>query len=233
MARKKGPQAEEAYQYIRDRITKFSLLPGEEISDSKFDSLLDMSRSPIREAILRLQADGLIENSNGKLVVASLSARDIIEICQVRRSIEVSSMELLLDHGGPDAETLAELETILQSMKSSDRMRNYDQDDKFHNLLLQAAGNSRMIEIGNKMRLQISRARWLNLIFPERLTVATREHEEIFEALSKNDRQRACAALARHLDNSAENFKLVLSDPSMNAQFLRGIASMLSDTSDT
>ena len=64
MARKKGPQVQQAYDYIKDKILSFELAPGTSVSDHALEQKLDMSRSPIREAILLLTANGLLEALN-------------------------------------------------------------------------------------------------------------------------------------------------------------------------
>ena len=60
MARKKGPQVHQAYEYIKEKILSFELIPGAGISDNALSQELGMSRSPIREAIMLLVADGLV-----------------------------------------------------------------------------------------------------------------------------------------------------------------------------
>ena len=227
MARKKGKQVDEAYDYIKSQIITFAFLPGEEISDYRLESSLNMSRSPIREAIFRLEADGLISVQDGKTVVASINVKDIVEVNQVRRAIEVESLRILIRNGGPNDELYNELVQIVENMKHVAYQKNYDLDDQFHMLLLQAAGNSRMITIGEQMRLQISRARSLNLLYPDRLPLSIQEHEAICEALSERDEDKAAEALAYHLDRSTEYFKMALNNPALNRQFLQGIAAML------
>lgn len=234
MARKKGPHVDAAYQYIKDRILTFEFAPGSEISDHKLEQNLGMSRSPIHEATLQLMADGLIDKINGKLIVSPVNLKDIIEICQVRRSIEISALEIIRDHGGLTKEKTAQLESLLKKMtQSDDIMENYRLDDQFHSLLMEAAGNSRMIDISNKMRLQIFRARWLTVMTPHRLPEANKEHAKIVETLKENDFPKCLEAMSEHLSNSEKNFEYVLTRPSLNSQLLRGMATLVScDTTD-
>lgn len=228
MARKKGPQADLAYSYIKEKILTFAFEPGAEISDHKLLQSLAMSRSPIREALMRLMADGLIEQSDSKLIVSPMSLREVVEICQVRKAIEMSAVAIVLDRGGLSAEQLAQMQAITAEMRQQTTlMQNYELDDQFHGLLVQLSGNRRMIDISNRMRLQISRARWLNLFFPERLENAVREHDGILQALSARSLDESLRALTVHLDNSEQMFQMALNNPAFSAQFLRGIATML------
>lgn len=230
MARKKGPQVDDAYEYIKNKIMTFEFAPGSDISDYKLEQQLEMSRSPIREAIMRLSSDGLIEVANNKTIVAPMTLKDIVEICQVRKAIEIAAIEILFENSGPGQPLLDSLLERMESMKrAGDLAKNYALDDQFHSLLLEAAANSRIMDIGNKMRLQISRARWLNIFMPSRLGYANSEHAEIYDALAARDMERAKAAMGKHLDNSTESFEAVLSNPSMRSQLLMGIAAMVNE----
>ena len=94
MARKKGPQVQQAYDYIKDKIINFELAPGMPVSDHALEQELDMSRSPIREAMLLLTANGLLETTPTGTKVAPMTLEDVIEICQVRKAIEDNARKL-------------------------------------------------------------------------------------------------------------------------------------------
>lgn len=231
MARNKGPQTETAYNYIKDKILAFEYVPGTELNVQNLEQTLGMSRSPLYEAVLRLMADGLMEKSGGKTIVSPISKQDIIEICQVRQAIEIAALEILFDNGGPSAELLNSLTELIEQMKQekNNLMNKYKYDDRFHTLLLYAANNSRMASIAERMRLQIFRARWLNVITPARLSEANDEHEALYLALKEKDREKSIAAMHRHLNNSRNNFEIVLDMLSFNPQLLRGIATFVDE----
>lgn len=229
MARKKGTQAQDAYNYIRDRILTFEFLPGTELSDSRLEQELDMSRSPIRESIIELIADGLLVRTGNKVLIAPLNLQDIIEICEVRKALEVAAVTLVLKRGGPCEADMQRLQELLNGMQKAETMENYALDDEFHSILLQASGNGRMVEIANRMRLQISRARYLNVFIPSRLRDANVEHQQIFDALKTGDAIACERAMALHMDNSQKNFEAVLNNPQFSPHMLRGIALMVSD----
>lgn len=225
MARKKGPQVDIAYNYIKDRILTFEYAPGDELSDYRLEEVLNMSRSPINEAIMLLIADGLLVKYGTKTTVSPMKLQDIIEICEVRKAIEIAAVQILIKKGGLNEQQAKELSDIFTQMKQETQlMENYHLDDAFHSLIVHAAGNGRMIEISERMRLQITRARWLNALTPNRLSLATEEHEAILSALLSCDLAESVTALERHLSASEENFKYVLNLPAFSSKLLRGMA---------
>lgn len=225
MARKKGPQVDIAYTYIKDKILTFEFAPGDELSDYKLEDVLNMSRSPINEAIMLLIADGLLVRNGNKTTISPMKLQDIIEICEVRKAIEIAALQILIQKGGMNEEQANELSRIFAQMKQETRlMENYQLDDAFHNLIVCAAGNSRMIEISERMRLQITRARWLNALTPSRLSLAVQEHEAILNALLSGNLTDSITALDKHLTASEDNFKYVLNLPAFNSKLLRGMA---------
>ena len=119
MARKKGPQVQQAYDYIKDKIINFELAPGMPVSDHALEQELDMSRSPIREAMLLLTANGLLETTPTGTKVAPMTLEDVIEICQVRKAIEVAAINIIMDHGGLTRQQKDEIGDIYTKMQSN------------------------------------------------------------------------------------------------------------------
>lgn len=227
MARKKGPQVEQAYEHIKNRILTFDMPPGMQVSDTALALKLEMSRSPVREAIMRLIADGLIESEGGRTLVMPMSKNDIIEICQVREAVETTALHIISEKGGMTTPQKKELTRIFNLLKdSTDLVENYHYDDLFHNAFMMASGNNRLVNISNRMRLQISRARWLNFVLPKRKSDAQDEHTDIYTALMNDDYTLAKNSLKKHLDSTAQNFLMVLNSPQYNPQYMLALASL-------
>lgn len=221
MARKKGPQVQQAYEYIKSKILNFELAPEMPVSDHSLEQELDMSRSPIREAILLLTTDGLLETTPTGTRVAPMTLEDIVEICQVRKAVEVAAIDIVMDHGGLTPEQKEKITETYQKMQNNkDPIQNYHYDDLYHDAIVVASGNRRLIGISDKMRLQISRARWLNVMLPDRIDDASREHENIQKALMAGDRDACVSSMVLHLNRSEQIFEKVLSNPQFNHQFI-------------
>lgn len=215
MQRKRNSQAAIAYEFIRDQIISYALPPETAISDNKFAKELDMSRAPIREAILLLQMDGLIQtNGEGKMVVAPIGIDDIVDILHVRCALETEAVLLIAQRGWLDPEQERELTRIHKKMTDCANPRSFSEhykyDDLFHSALTAFAGSARICEILERMRLQMQRARWLNVAIPERQLSATEEHGRLLDSILTHDRDRAADLLRTHFQNSEEAFQTVL-----------------------
>lgn len=233
MARRKGPQAQQAYDYMKEKIVSFAWAPGFVVSDYLLEQDLAMSRSPIREAMMRLAADGLMENVHGKMQVAALTIEDVIEIWQVRKAVETAAMQIIIERGGLTEEQKIELTDIHTGMRDAPTpAANYHYDDLFHCALMKFAGNGRLIQVFERMRVQISRTRWLNLIIPNRLEEGTREHEAIYQALMCGDPETSLESLSAHLVKSMNNFRLALSTPYLNMHSAMYISATLQNQAE-
>ena len=234
MARKKGPQVQQAYNYIKGKILSFELPPGASVSDHALEQDLNMSRSPIREAIMRLAADGLIETTNQGTLVASMMPEDIAEICQVRKAVEVAAVNIIMDRGSITAQQKERMTDIYNEVDAvfkkfhdaTDPYHSIQIDDLFHREIMMIANNSRLTQIYDRMRIQIYRARWLSVVLPDRSQEIVHEHEEIYNALIKNDRALAVKSLSHHLEQNEKNYARVLMSPHLNPQFLVAMANI-------
>ena len=154
---------------------------------------------------------------------------DIVEICQVREAIEVAAINIIMDNGGMAEQQKENLTTVYSLLQDANELvQNYYYDDQFHSAIMISAKNRRLIDIANRMRLQIARARWLNFILPDRKIEAAKEHKEIYNALINDNREASISSLRVHLNNSAENFKKVLNSPQYSPQFTMAMASISS-----
>ena len=221
MARRKSELADKAYNYLLERIIGFEILPGEVISDSNVANLLEMSREPVREAFMRLEAEGLLERGKHSVHCAELSLDDIKEICQLRSALESLAVELIKEKGGLLPSQKEELTFVMGEMKKntvpmitdvdSSKVR-YHWDDVFHSTIVQFSGNKRLINMFSLMQLQISRARWLNIISP-RTEASMDEHAKIFNALMKDNYDECIDLVKEHIRASEENFIRIINSP--------------------
>lgn len=218
MARKKGPQVEQAYQYIQQKILAYEILPGNPVSDHAMAVELGMSRAPVREAILKLEAVGLVERGANGAVCATLGKEDIEEICRLRLVLETLAVELIFERGGLSPEQKEELTRVYQSLSEASRQekmayqKNYQWDDTFHSTIVSFSGNKRLIHMLELMQLQITRARWLNVLAPRHQN-AYEEHRQIYEALMAGDEKTSMEAMRLHLKRTEENFMRILESP--------------------
>ncbi len=217
MKRKDNSQVAVAYGAIRDRIIAYDLAPDMLVSDSQLAQELGMSRAPIREAILLLQMDGLIEmDGNGKIRVSPITFDDAADILHVRLALEGEAIRLIAAAGWLADDQAAALTAlhrqIAETADFDSTGEHFRCDDAFHQLLAEYSGSRRICEILGRMRLQMQRVRWLNLVNPSRPAATVREHQALLDALLARDLDGALAALEAHFTNSREAFRAVLTD---------------------
>jgi DNA-binding GntR family transcriptional regulator len=223
---KKSCLTDVAYKTIRDEIISFQLPPYNSLSDNTLASRLNMSRAPVREALLQLVADGLVEDDNGKFIVAPIGLREIVDILQVRRAIETEAVRVIAENGWLTNEQKNELSIVFKRLASSvtvdSMIENYKDDDDFHTTIIAFSGNRRMSQMQSQMNLQMQRARWLNIAVPLRQHDSQNEHKEIYEAILESDENKAVATVEAHLRNSERSFRQVFNDPALK-QVMAGI----------
>jgi DNA-binding GntR family transcriptional regulator len=216
LKRRMSVQVSSAYELIRNRILSYEMAPGSVISELKLAQDFAMSRAPIREAILLLIMDGLVQNSAKKLIVAPLKLEDIIDILHIRIALESEAIRIIAQGGWLTKNQEEKLEKIhLKFSRAADQAtisEHYRYDDMFHAELTSYSHSVRIIEILGQMRLQMQRARWLNLVVQSRQSVSTQEHANLLEAIKAKDCDQAVACIQLHLSNSAEAFRKALTD---------------------
>ncbi|NLI22978.1 MAG: GntR family transcriptional regulator [Clostridiales bacterium] len=219
MARIKGPAADQAYEIILNRILSFDLLPGDAVSDHTLAFSLEMSRTPIREAMQRLVHEGLITSAGTRWVVSSLSLQDIAEICQVREALESKAVELIFRQGGLNESQLEHLRELNRQMRKyveeKDYEHNFACDDRFHAAILIYSQNGRLIELFGRLRLQILRARWLTVYrSTHTYQQSLMDHDAIIRGIESGDMAVARACIERHMRSAEENFSQIFSNAS-------------------
>lgn len=194
-------RAEWAYAVLKSAITNGLLKPGEHLGEIAIASQLGVSRAPVREAITRLQAGGLVaQESNGRAIVRSFGLEEIKEVLFVRRILEMAAIELACDLDIADRGVrLAELRTILQQVRTAEPSRQYELNISFHLGLIELAGNQHLKKtvLGNLDQLQVALA-----ASPHRadnLASSHSQHRQLFAAVEAGDVSLARNVMHEHL----------------------------------
>jgi DNA-binding GntR family transcriptional regulator len=191
---------------MREEILKETLRPGSKLTEQQLSKRFDVSRTPIREAIGRLESEGLVETiPNRGAFVLGLSATDVADLFEIRKHYEVIAVRKAAGRA-----TKKDLEKFDESMEF---MRHYTERDDlrkmkrintdFHATIYRTAG-SRLLHVS------ISRvSTYLNLSAHtkgyrrEHLAEILAEHERIYRAVKARDAAGAAAAMEEHMDNMA------------------------------
>ena len=199
------PLREVVCESLREAIRSGILKPGERIMEIQLAEELGVSRTPVREAIRKLELEGYVVMMPRRgTYVASMSIRDINEIFEIRTALESLSNGLAADHITDDElEHLQRLLVIIGGyIKEGNIEKIVETDIEFHDLLYHAARNERLVGIISNLRDQLTRFRTLSMSHPGRLEETLEEHRLIVDAIASGDRKAASRAAERHMENS-------------------------------
>jgi DNA-binding GntR family transcriptional regulator len=201
------PLRELVFESLREAIIAGKLGPGERLMEIQMAEEMGVSRTPVREAIRKLELEGLVVMIPRKgAYVAGLSLKDIADVFEIRGALEGLAAELAAER--ITEEELEELERYLikisEEIESGDLDKVVATDTDFHSLIYKASRNHRLSQIINNLREQIQRFRTTSLSYPGRMKIALEEHRKIVEAISMRDGELARKIAQEHIEN-AEN----------------------------
>ncbi len=198
------PLRDVVFNTLRNAILTGELEPGERLMEIKLADKLGVSRTPIREAIRKLELEGLVVNTPRKgAEVANISSEDLRDVLEVRRSLEILATNLACDKI-TEAE-LTELYDNIESFRASmETEADTDialMDVGFHDIIYKATGNARLIQILGNLREQMYRYRLEYIKDHDSWHRLLTEHTVIYEAIKKRDKEAAATAILSHIDN--------------------------------
>ena len=202
--RSRRPLPEEAADRLRDMILEGELAPGDRIVEQSLCDRLGLSRTPLREAIKTLTAEGLIIlQPNRGATVASLSLEDIEDTFRVIGVLEALAGEQACDRVQDD--DIAEIRVLHYQMAlhrtRGERLEYFKLNQRIHERIVELSGNKVLMETHQRLGGRIRRYRFAANLATERWDQAIREHEEMLDALDARDGKRLAEILRRHLDN--------------------------------
>lgn len=192
------------YERLRKRILDSELAPGSHILEQELAVMLGVSRTPVREAVIRLQNEGLLEivPRHGVRIVP-IAVSDMREIYDVLISLEPRAAELLAARGASSKE-LDRLKASCEKMTDTLRRGEMEQwalaDEEFHLGIVQLSNNRRLVDIVLNCWDQVHRARYFTLRLRQHPQPSTsiEEHYEIIEAIRQGDANAARRLYRRH-----------------------------------
>ncbi len=197
-------RSEQAYQAIMEAILSLQLRPGTFLSIGDLANQLEISRTPVRDALLWLQRDGLVTLVPQKGVyVSEISVKDIENIYELRIVLEsyaarVATTKLTPDDLNKLEETINEAQ---QAFEQGDRVLASDFGRQIHDRLVQQVGNKRLTLYLNDLDIHYTRIRRFSVLIPGRFEKSHEEHQKILIALQSGDSKKAEQAMADHLSS--------------------------------
>ncbi len=196
--------AASVYEIIRDEIVTLKRPPGSPISDKKISADLGISRTPMREAFLRLMEEGfIVAIPYSGTFVTKIQVNALKDAQFIRKSLECSAIEEAAKAANDN--DILELERILEEQKIAagvNRTEFIKIDNEFHKKIFDISGHLKVWDIVLTAKCQINRARYLIITEETRLSKIIDEHQKIIDALKVNDVAKATQDLANHIDIS-------------------------------
>ena len=196
------------FNTLRHAILKGELEPGERLMEIALAQKLGVSRTPIREAIRKLELEGLVVMVPRKgAEVADITEKDLRDVLEVRTALEELSIELAMKNITQDEfeQLKSANETFAKNSEGDDLIKIAESDVAFHEIIYNATGNKRLIQIINNLREQMYRYRLEYIKDKSSHERLVQEHNRIIEAIQKDNVQDAKAAIKLHVENQEEN----------------------------
>ena len=200
------PLRDVVFNTLREAILKGDLKPGERLMELQLAAKLGVSRTPIREAIRMLEQEGLAVTIPRKgAEVAKMTEKDMQDVLQVREALDELAAsiacELMTDE--ELSALTASIDDFESSIRTKDVKRIAEMDEKFHDIIYQATGNPKLVNILNNLREQMYRYRVEYLKDEKNYSLLLEEHRAIVEAFTNKNKEKATECMRLHVVNQA------------------------------
>ncbi|MBN8939334.1 MAG: GntR family transcriptional regulator [Rhizobiales bacterium] len=217
-AERRPSLVDDAYAAMKEAIRESTFAPGYQASEQEIALRLGMSRTPVHEASIRLQEEGLVRIVPKRgILICALAPDDLREIYEVIIAIEAAAAELVA--GLPEAERsavageLAEATARMDEAHAAGRLQDWGKaDEAFHRILVERCGNRRIERIIQTVKDQSHRARMLTLKLRRQLPASVAEHRAIVDAIRRGDAAAAYAAARQHRSHARDELLPLLAD---------------------
>ena len=201
------PLRDVVFQTLRQAILRGELKPGERLMEVRLAKKLGVSRTPIREAIRKLELEGLVLMIPRRgAEVAEITEKSMRDVLEVRRALEVLAVSLSCDRiSGELIEALKEAaEEFDRSLTLDDVTRTAEADVHFHDIIYRSTDNQRLIQLLSNLGEQMYRYRVEYLKHREFHPQISREHKELISYLEAGQKGQAEEKIAVHIDKQAQ-----------------------------
>lgn len=200
------PLRDVVFNTLRQAILKGELAPGERLMEIQLAERLGVSRTPIREAIRKLELEGLVLMIPRKgAEVAKISEKSLRDVLEVRRSLEELAIELACQRmNEEDIEKLEEAQAAFaEAIAAGDAMAIAESDESYHDAIYRGTYNDRLVQILYNLREQMYRYRLEYIKDADKRQILLLEHDKILKAIKNRRVIEAKDTMRAHIDNQA------------------------------
>ena len=197
--------AERAYVQLKQMIFDFIFMPGDLLSEVELSKSIEVSRTPLRQALQRLQHEGFVlAMPKVGWQVAPLDFNKLDELYDFRILIEMNAVKRLCELASPTplVEGLLDFWCVTKAKRISDGDLVGQMDEKFHSQLVRAAGNAEMLRVHTEITERIRIVRRLDFTKKQRVNDTYDEHSQILQAIVKGRSDEAQRLLRAHIEQS-------------------------------
>ncbi len=199
------------YDDLRSAILSFDLLPGEGLSERGLEDVLGASRTPIRAALMRLEAEGLTQRTGRGWCVAPIDLAEIRAVMEYREAVEGGVVALAVERATD--EELDGLRVLVEEHRIEDDAETGLRDGAdFHVALARLSRNPFLADAMSGVLTRLARTRWLEVRTPESRTHARDEHLRILDAVRERDAARAATLATAHSRGTRDRLLATLSE---------------------
>ncbi len=201
------PLRDVVFNTLRRAILRGELKPGERLMEIQLANKLGVSRTPIREAIRKLELEGLVLMVPRKgAEVAEITEKNLRDVLEVRCALEELAVQLACDRIDPERmQQLLDAAAHFRDLPgTADIMELGEADEAFHDVIFQATDNRRLIQLLNNLREQMYRYRIEYLKKKECYPQLLEEHAAIIQAIREHDKAKATEITVQHINNQVD-----------------------------
>ena len=188
-----------AYERLKQAIISGELEPGAHLVETVLARLCNVSRTPVREALTRLQQDGLVHQGSRGLVVRERSPEEILDIYETRIALEAMAARLAAERvTALDRARISRALALGDEADTSDPRSLSDANRELHKVIWNATHNGSLIDLLERLDLHLVRYPETTLAFPGRWEEAVSQHRELVAAIFDRDSERAAHLATEH-----------------------------------
>ena len=206
--------AEQAYNWLKELCARYSFKPGERLHEGELSKSLGVSRTPLREALTRLYAEGLVEFVQGKgFFCRRLDVQEVFSLYELRKAVEIEALRLALTRAREV--DIDDLIAFLDATGPEPGNRSVDElvklDETFHEGLVRLSGNAEMLRVLQNINARIRFVRWIDMEGCDR-SQSQQTHRDILLGLKARDPQKCLPLITRHIDRRMEDIAAALKE---------------------
>ena len=204
---------EKVYISLEEQIISQKLRPGESVTETKLSRELGVSRTPVREALQRLDREGLIKLIPNKgAVVLGISEQDLMDIYKIRMRLEGLAARIAAEKRDEafcrELRDNVELTEFYMTKGNIEKVKNLDSE--FHDIIYRCCESRMLGKTLSELHRYISSYRKLSLAVSGRIDRSLSEHREIYEAIAGGNTDAADALMSEHVERALENLLQIL-----------------------